>query len=61
VPHSIESDREVDSGLAVLVLLACFHGLPADPDHLSHQRGATELFSSTDIVISAKSLGLKAG
>jgi subfamily B ATP-binding cassette protein HlyB/CyaB len=60
VPHSIETDKAVDSGLACLVLLARFHGLPADPDHLSHQRGADQPFSATDIVLSARSLGLKA-
>jgi subfamily B ATP-binding cassette protein HlyB/CyaB len=60
VPHSIESDKAVDSGLACLVLLARFHGLPADPDHLSHQRGTDQPFNATDIVLSAKSLGLKA-
>ena len=59
MPHSIESDKEVDSGLSCLVLLTRFHGLPADPDHLSHQRGQSGLFSSRDIVLSAKSLGLK--
>ncbi|MEJ2693412.1 MAG: type I secretion system permease/ATPase [Candidatus Thiodiazotropha sp.] len=59
MPHSVVTDRDVDTGLACLVLLARFHGLPADPDHLSHQRGNSEPFSSRDIVLSAKSLGLK--
>ena len=59
MPHSVENDRNVDSGLACLVLLARFHGLPADPDHLNHQRGASEPFDARDIVLSAKSLGLK--
>jgi subfamily B ATP-binding cassette protein HlyB/CyaB len=59
VPHSIGSDKEVDSGLSCLVLLARFHGLPADADHLRHQRGQSGLFSTQDIVLSAKSLGLK--
>ena len=59
MPHSIEADRAVDSGLACLVIVARFHGLPADPDHLTHQRGQTGPFSVQDIVLSAKGLGLK--
>jgi subfamily B ATP-binding cassette protein HlyB/CyaB len=57
--YSIESDRAVDMGLACLVILARFHGLPVDPDHLSHQRGTFEPFTVRDIVFSPKSLGLK--
>jgi len=60
MPHSIENDRAVDSGLACVVLIARFHGLPADPEHLTHQRGHSDPFSSRDIVLSAKGLGLKA-
>jgi len=59
VPHSIEADRAVDSGIACLVIIARFHGLPADPDHLAHQRGQTDYFSVRDIILSAKGLGLK--
>ncbi len=59
MPHSIEADRAVDSGIACLVIIARFHGLPADPDHLAHQRGQTDYFSVRDIVLSAKGLGLK--
>ncbi|MCU7806880.1 MAG: type I secretion system permease/ATPase, partial [Candidatus Thiodiazotropha sp. (ex Semelilucina semeliformis)] len=60
MPHSIDNGKAVDSGLACLVLLARFHGLPADPDHLAHQRGQSGDFKTQDIVLSAKSLGLKA-
>jgi ATP-binding cassette, subfamily B, bacterial HlyB/CyaB len=60
LPHSIDSDKRIDSGLACLVLLARYHGLPADLDHLRHQRGNTDFFTAQDIVLSAKSLGLKA-
>lgn len=60
MPHSIETDRELDTGLACLVLLARFQGLPADPEHLAHQRGQSGFFSLQDIVLSAKGLGLKA-
>ena len=59
MPHSIETDRAVDSGLACLVLIARFHGLPADPEHLTHQRGHSDPFSPQDIVLSARGLGLK--
>lgn len=60
MPHSIDNGKAVDSGLTCLVLLARFHGLPADPDHLAHQRGKSGDFETQDIVLSAKSLGLKA-
>lgn len=60
MPHSIETDKTIDTGLACLVMLARYHGLPADPDHLRHQRGTSDDFSSREIVLSAKSPGLKA-
>lgn len=54
-------NREVfDSGLICLVLLARFHGLPADPSSLRHQFGESgKSFSCDDILRAAKSLGLK--
>ncbi len=60
MPHSIESDGSIDTGSACLALLARFLGLPADPEHIRHQRGTSEPFSAQDIVLAAKSLGLKA-
>jgi subfamily B ATP-binding cassette protein HlyB/CyaB len=42
------------------VLLARFHGLPADSDHLAHQQGKVGFFTTQDMVLSARRLGLKA-
>ena len=50
-----------DSGLACLVMLSRFYGLPADPVQLQHQFGHSgQHFTVTDILQAAKSLGLKA-
>jgi subfamily B ATP-binding cassette protein HlyB/CyaB len=51
----------IDSGLACLVMLARLHGVSADPDQLAHQyRESGRLFSSSDILLAAKGLGLQA-
>jgi len=52
---------DTDPGLAALVLIAQFHGLAADATQLRHQSGlASQTFSSADLLLAAKSLGLKA-
>ena len=48
-----------DSGLASLVTLLRFHGMPVDPGQLLH-RAAGACFDSAEIVRSARSYGLKA-
>ncbi|WP_447977249.1 type I secretion system permease/ATPase [Candidatus Nitrospira bockiana] len=57
-----DSRSTADTGLACLVLLARFFGLPADGEQLRHQfaAGAAPL-SETDLLRAAKHLGLKAG
>lgn len=54
-------NREIsNSGLICLVLLARFHGLPAEPSSLQHQFGESgKSFSIDDILRASKSLGLK--
>ncbi|MFT4582043.1 MAG: subfamily B ATP-binding cassette protein HlyB/CyaB [Gammaproteobacteria bacterium] len=53
-------NREADSGLLCLSLLARLHNLPADPKQLQHQFGTTErLFDTSEILRAAKFLGLK--
>src|ERR1700722_1304707 len=55
-------DAGVDAGLACLVVIAHFHGIPADARQLRHQSGLGELtarFSESDLLVAAKSLGLK--
>jgi ATP-binding cassette, subfamily B, bacterial HlyB/CyaB len=52
-----------DAGLACLVIIAHFHGIPADARQLRHQSGLGELtgcFSESDLLLASKSLGLKA-
>ncbi len=50
-----------DSGLLGLALLARFHGLAADPDQLAHQfKAPGEPFGVEQILLAARSLGLKA-
>jgi len=50
-----------DAGLIALVLIARFHGIPADAADLRHQAGVgTQRFSPSDLLIAARSLALKA-
>jgi len=55
------SDTSLDHGLALLVLIARFHGIPAEPAQLRHvaalQGGK---FKEDDLVLAARSLGLRA-
>lgn len=56
-----EKPEQVDSGLVCLVMLSRLHGMPADPGQLKHHYGDSEkLFSESEILRGAKSLGLKA-
>jgi subfamily B ATP-binding cassette protein HlyB/CyaB len=52
-----------DPGLACLVIIAHFHGIPADAEQLLHQSGLSQLsgrFAENDLLLASKSLGLKA-
>jgi ATP-binding cassette, subfamily B, bacterial HlyB/CyaB len=51
-----------DPGLACLIIIAHFHGIAANPEQLRHQfgvSGTTGRFSESDLLLAAKSLGLK--
>lgn len=49
-----------DPGLLALVLIARFHGIAADVEQLRHAAAIkTELFSSKDLILAARSIGLK--
>src|SRR6185503_18118589 len=49
-----------DTGLTCLVLMLRYTGVPADPAQLRHRFGnASERISATDILRTAKELGLK--
>lgn len=61
--HPIDTPPQLapDTGLLGLVLLAQFHGVAANPSQLSHQFGrGTEPFNETELLLTAKSLELKA-
>jgi ATP-binding cassette, subfamily B, bacterial HlyB/CyaB len=52
-----------DPGLTCLIIIAGFHGIPADAAQLSHQcglSGATRQFAANELLSASKSLGLKA-
>ena len=50
----------IDPGLAVLVLIARFHGIAADAAQLQHAAGVSNgPFSDRDLALAARSLGLK--
>lgn len=51
----------IDSGLAALGIIAYFHRISADVSQLKHQSGLGEheVFGEVDIMIAAKSLGMK--
>jgi subfamily B ATP-binding cassette protein HlyB/CyaB len=52
---------ESDPGLASMVLIAQFHNIPVSPEAIRHERGLpTERFAETDLLLAAKSIGLKA-
>ncbi|MFT5396620.1 MAG: subfamily B ATP-binding cassette protein HlyB/CyaB, partial [Gammaproteobacteria bacterium] len=53
--------EHIDSGLVCLVMLSRLHDMPADPGQLKHHYGQSEnLFTDSEILRGAKSLGLKA-
>jgi subfamily B ATP-binding cassette protein HlyB/CyaB len=58
--HEAKPDLQ-DLGLMALVLIARFHGVAADIDQLRHAAAIkTELFSPQELVLAARSIGLKA-
>lgn len=55
-----QNHEPVDSGLISLILLARFHGLPAESDQLIHEfRQPGQLFGVTEIMLAAKKLALQ--
>jgi subfamily B ATP-binding cassette protein HlyB/CyaB len=56
-----EGERQVDTGLACLVILSRLHQIAADPGQLRHQFGQSgKPFDTQDILLAAKWLKLKA-
>ena len=59
MPHNAV-DTDVDTGLNCLVMLAQFHGLPADPDQFKHQFCESgKHLNSLDLLRAAKQVGFK--
>jgi len=57
----MDAPSQVDTGLACLVLIARFHDIAVDPEKLIHEfRNDSGRFDVSDILLSAKSLGLNA-
>jgi len=58
---AVVGNSKPDLALRGLVLLAQFHGVPADADQLAHEFGRDgEPFDDTTLLLAAKKLGLKA-
>ncbi len=61
-PHAAPLPQETDSGLACLLVLARFFGIPANAEPLQHQFVVPgERFGETELLLAAKHLGFKAG
>ena len=61
-PHMAAPPPEIDSGLACLLMLARFFGVPANPEPLKHQfTESGKAFGETELLLAAKHLGFKAG
>jgi len=61
LPHTAVVNKEIDTGLACVLIMARYFALPADGGQLKHQFGQSDhLFSHTDLLLSLKHLGLKA-
>ncbi|MDP1573036.1 MAG: cysteine peptidase family C39 domain-containing protein, partial [Pseudomonadota bacterium] len=59
-PSAAEAAPPPDPGLACLTMLARFHGISVDPAQLAHEFGDGKPFGTTEILLAAKKLGLKA-
>ncbi len=61
-PHMVAPPPEIDSGLACLLMLARFFGVPANPEPLKHQfTEPGKAFGETELLLAAKHLGFKVG
>lgn len=61
-------DQQIDSGLAALTLVALFHQIPVNLENLKNEfipqvleAGKPSSFGDQEILLAAKSLGLKGG
>ena len=62
VPHAASPSQELDTGLACLLLMARFFGVPADGAQLKHQFVEPgKDFDETKLLLAARHLGFKTG
>src|SRR5260370_8153826 len=60
--HPAQPPQKIDTGLACLLMLTRYFGIPADPHQLHHEFGVSaQAFGDTEILRAAKRLGLKMG
>ena len=60
--QSAQPPQKIDTGLACLLMLTRYFGIPADPHQLHHEFGISSTpFGDTEILRAAKRLGLKMG
>lgn len=61
MPHTANGFEKIDTGLTSLILIARFHSVSADPEHLKHQFGSGQShFSTLSLIHAARYLELKA-
>ena len=61
MPYEVAANREADTGLACLAIVARMLGIPVDPNHIRHEYGQTGLpLATVDLLRAAKTLKLKA-
>ncbi len=61
MPHSVNSKKGVDSGLACLLLLARFYGVPTEGEQLRHEFGQSgQVFDEVTLLRVARHLGFSA-
>ena len=61
MPHEVNSQNSVDTGVACLVMLARFHSLAADPSQIIHRFGQSDKsLTENDLIRAAKYLKLNA-
>lgn len=55
----MNSTANLDTGLACLVMMARYHGIPVEPDQLAHEfKHASADLEANDLLLAAQSLGL---
>ena len=60
-PHSVNTAKEIDTGLVCLLMLARYFGVPAEYEQLQHEFGESgKTFGEVELLRAARHLGFKA-